>query len=405
MSTQPIVLVDTQAALEQALQTLAPSEFIALDTEFMRESTYWPQLCLAQIAGAHDTALIDPLAPGIDLAPLFELLANPAVTKVLHAARQDLEIFLHLAGRLPTPLYDTQIAAMVCGFGDQVAYDSLVAKLTGKQIDKGSRFTDWSVRPLSEKQLAYAADDVIHLRPAYERLKAKIERSGREEWVAEEMARLADPSVYVVDPQEAWRRLKPRGAKPQMLNVLREVAAFREIEARNRDIPRNRLIRDDALIEIAIRHPTTTEDLARTRGVSQGLANGSIGRGLIEAVERGLARPIREAPQLEARPKLPPGIGPSVELLKVLLRMRCESHGVAARLVASVDDLEQIAAFGEKGDTEALRGWRRELFGEDALKLIRGELALSIEKDQVMALPTPRGRAAEDHAETSPDAS
>jgi ribonuclease D len=235
-------LITSTAELAAACEAFAREEYLALDTEFMRESTYWPQLCLAQIAGAHDTALIDPLAPGIDLAPLFELLANPAVTKVLHAARQDLEIFLHLAGRLPTPLYDTQIAAMVCGFGDQVAYDSLVAKLTGKQIDKGSRFTDWSVRPLSEKQLAYAADDVIHLRPAYERLKAKIERSGREEWVAEEMARLADPSVYVVDPQEAWRRLKPRGAKPQMLNVLREVAAFREIEARNRDIPRNRLI-------------------------------------------------------------------------------------------------------------------------------------------------------------------
>lgn len=394
-------LITDTATLSAACEAFATESFIALDTEFMRETTYWPQLCLAQIAGATDTVLVDPLAPGIDLAPLFALMADPAVTKVLHAARQDLEIFLHLAGQLPTPLYDTQIAAMVCGFGDQVAYDSLIAKLTGKQIDKGSRFTDWSVRPLSEKQLAYAAADVIHLRPAYERLKAKIERSGREAWVAQEMARLSEPAVYVVDPQEAWRRLKLRGAKPQLLNVLREVSAFREIEARNRDIPRSRLIRDDALVEIATRHPTSTADLARTRGVSQGLANGNIGRGLIEAVERGLARPTREAPELEARPKLPNGIGPSVELLKVLLRMRCDSHGVAAKLVASVDDLEQIAAFGEQGETEALHGWRRELFGEDALKLVRGELALSIEKTQVMALPTPCGVAADDEDEAA----
>jgi ribonuclease D len=388
------LITDTDT-LAAACEAFASEQYIALDTEFMRESTYWPQLCLAQIAGVDDTVLVDPLAPGIDLAPLFGLMANPTVTKVLHAARQDLEIFLHLAGVLPTPLYDTQIAAMVCGFGDQVAYDALVAKLTGKQIDKGSRFTDWSVRPLSDKQVEYAAADVIHLRPAYERLKAKIDRSGRDGWVAQEMARLTEPSVYLVDPQEAWQRLKLRAAKPQMLNVLREVAAFREVEARNRDIPRNRLIRDDALVEIASRQPTTPADLARTRGVSQGLANGTIGRGLIEAVARGLARPAKEAPQLEPRPKLPSGIGPSVELLKVLLRMRCDSHGVAAKLVASVDDLEQIAAFGEKGETVVLAGWRRDLFGEDALRLVRGELALSIEKTQVMALPTERGKAAE----------
>ncbi|MGF1623586.1 MAG: ribonuclease D [Alphaproteobacteria bacterium] len=388
------LITDTEA-LASACEAFAAEAYVAVDTEFMRESTYWPQLCLVQIAGSQDTVLVDPLAPGVDLAPMFTLMANPAVTKVLHAARQDLEIFLHLAGSLPTPLYDSQIAAMVCGFGDQVAYDSLIVKLTGKTIDKGSRFTDWSVRPLSEKQLAYAAEDVIYLRPAYEKLRAKIARSGRESWVAQEMDRLTQPEIYVVDPQEAWRRLKLRNAKPQLLNVLRELAAFREIEARNRDIPRNRLIRDDALLEIASRHPTTTADLARTRGVSQGLANGSIGRGLIEAVQRGLQRPAAEAPKLEPRMKLPNGIGPAVDLLKVLLRMRCESHGVAAKLVASIDDLEQIAAFGEKGETDALQGWRREMFGEDALRLVRGELALSIGKSQVMALPTQRGTAAE----------
>ena len=381
-------LITETEALAAACNAFAADDYVTVDTEFMRESTYWPHLCLVQIGGANDTVLVDPLADGIDLAPLFKLMADQSVTKVLHAARQDLEIFLHLADALPTPLYDTQIAAMVCGFGDQVAYDSLIAKLTGKTIDKGSRFTDWSVRPLSEKQLAYAAADVIHLRPAYEKLKAKIRRTGRESWVAQEMARLSDPGVYVVDPREAWRRIKMRNAKPQTLNVLREIAAYREIEARGRDVPRNRLVRDDALAEIATRHPTTTADLARTRGVSQGLANGTIGRGLIEAVQRGLAVDACDAPKLTPKPKLPNGIGPSVDLLKVLLRMRCETHAVAAKLVATVDDLEQIAAFGDEGETSALRGWRRELFGEDALRLIRGELALSIAGTHVRAVPT-----------------
>lgn len=396
------LITDTDA-LAAACAGFADDEYIAVDTEFMRESTYWPQLCLVQIGGGNDTVLIDPLADGIDLAPLFALMAAPSVTKVLHASRQDLEIFLHLAGSLPTPLYDTQIAAMVCGFGDQVAYDALIAKLTGEQIDKGSRFTDWSVRPLSEKQLAYAAADVIHLRPAYERLLKRIAESGRESWVEQEMARLSDPGVYVVDPQEAWRRLKMRNAKPQTLNVLRELASYRETEARNRDIPRNRLVRDDALIEIATRHPTSTADLGRTRGVSQGLANGAIGRGLIEAVQRGLSRAPQDAPKFEARPKLPHGIGPSVDLLKVLLRMRCETHGVAAKLVATVDELEQIAAFGEKGSTAALQGWRRALFGEDALRLVRGELALSVRNSQVLALPVGDDES-QAEAETAPDA-
>lgn len=381
-------LITATDDLAAACEAFAADDYVAVDTEFMRESTYWPHLCLVQIGGADDTVLIDPLADGIDLAPLFKLMADQSVTKVLHAARQDLEIFLHLADALPTPLYDTQIAAMVCGFGDQVAYDSLIAKLTGKTIDKGSRFTDWSVRPLSEKQLTYAAADVIHLRPAYEKLKAKIRRTGRESWVAQEMARLSDTGVYVVDPREAWRRIKMRNAKPQTLNVLREIAAYREVEARGRDVPRNRLVRDDALAEIATRHPTTTADLARTRGVSQGLANGTIGRGLIEAVQRGLSVDASDAPKLTPKPKLPNGIGPSVDLLKVLLRMRCETHAVAAKLVATVDDLEQIAAFGDEGETPALRGWRRELFGDDALRLIRGELALSIKGNQVQALST-----------------
>ncbi|MEZ5666235.1 MAG: ribonuclease D [Alphaproteobacteria bacterium] len=384
------MITDTDA-LAEACRGFAGEPYVAVDTEFMRESTYWPRLCLVQVGGAAETVLIDPLADGIDLAPLFALMADTNIIKVLHAARQDLEIFLHLAGVLPTPLYDTQVAAMVCGFGDQVAYDALVTKLTGKTIDKGSRFTDWSLRPLSDNQLSYAAADVIHLRPVYEKLLARIGRTGREAWVRQEMDRLTEPSLYLVDPAEAWRRLKLRNPKPQFLNVLRELAAFREVEARGRDVPRNRLVRDEALVEIASRHPETVADLARTRGVSQGLASGAIGRGLIEAVQRGLKVPTKEAPKLEPRPKLPEGTGAAVDLLKVLLRLRCEAHGVAAKLVATVDDLEQIAAFGEAAETDALTGWRGELFGADALRLVRGELALSFRNQKIVATAADAG--------------
>ena len=357
---------------------LSAAEFITVDTEFMRETTFWPKLCLAQLAGPDEAAAVDTMAPGIDLAPLFELLCDPSVLKVFHAARQDLEIFHHLHGRVPGPLFDSQVAAMVCGFGEQVSYEVLAAKLANARLDKASRFTDWSHRPLSDRQLEYAIGDVTHLRVIYQRLSESLEKSGRTAWVAEEMTALSDPEIYAQRPVNAWKRIKSRSTDGRFLAVLSQVAAWREREAQNRDLPRNRILRDEALLEIAARTPGTIDDLARTRGLGKRLAEGGMGRGLIAAVEAGLAIPAEDRPRVaKARPPAR-GAGPVIELLKVLLKMRCEANDVAQRLVATSADLERIAT-GDYADVPALHGWRREIFGEDALALKAGKLALSIE--------------------------
>jgi len=354
---------------------LSSAPYITVDTEFMREKTYFPQLCLVQVAGPDEARAIDPLAPDMDLAPLFELLANPKVIKVFHAARQDIEIFLHLSDNVPTPLFDTQVAAMVCGFGDSVGYETLASQLAKARIDKSMRFTDWSLRPLTDKQVQYALADVTHLRVVYEKLLRKLERNGRLDWLSEEMGALSEPGTYRTNPEDAWRRLKPRSSSPKFLAVLKELAAWREREAQERDIPRQRMLRDETLMEIAAHHPADTNELGRTRGLGKGLVEGKMGVALLEAVKRGLALPEDQIPKPPERVELPRGLGPVVDLLKVLLKMKCDEHGVAQKLVANTADVEAIAA-SDDSDVQALHGWRRELFGEDALALKHGRLGL-----------------------------
>jgi ribonuclease D len=342
-----------------------------------------------QVAGPDDARAIDALAPGIDLESLFALFADTSVLKVFHAARQDLEIFYHLAGRLPAPVFDTQVAAMVCGFGDSVGYETLIAKLTKARVDKSSRFTDWTLRPLSERQIAYALSDVTHLRTAYGKLEKKLAANGREGWLDEEMAVLTAPETYAMAPDQAFRRIKTRGANARFLAVLREVAAWREREAQRRDLPRQRVLRDEALVEIAHHTPSTVAELARTRGLGRGLAEREAGAALLEAVRRGLAVPEKDRPIPKARADspLPRGLGPVSDLLKVLLKMTCEESGVARKLVASSADLELIAAFGEDARVPALHGWRREVFGDAALKLRAGETALAAAGNRLTTVP------------------
>ena len=363
--------------LAEFCQRAAAAPFVTVDTEFMRERTYWAQLCLVQCATPDEAVAIDALAPGIDLSPLFRLLDDPRVLKVFHAARQDLEIFHHMTGKVPGPLFDTQVAAMVCGFGDAVSYETLAGQLAQVRIDKSARFTDWAQRPLSERQITYALADVVHLKKIYVTLAQRLTATNRASWLQEEMATLLAPATYRMDPEEGWRRFKPRTAKPRLLAVLKEVAAWREREAQRRDVPRNRVIRDETVMDIAGHAPSSIEDLARVRGLSRSFADGRLGEDLLAAVRRGLALPESEIPILPPQVDLPPGLGPVVELLKVILKMKCEEHGVATKLVASTADLERIAA-DDEAPVPALHGWRREVFGEAALALKRGEIALTL---------------------------
>ena len=371
-----MTLICESAALAQFCAGQAKAEFLSVDTEFLRDNTYWPILCLVQIGGPDAVAAVDTLAPGIELEPLTDLLADPKILKVFHSARQDMEIFYQLMGRLPAPIFDTQVAAMVCGFGDSVSYENLARKLAGAKIDKASRFTDWSRRPLTQRQLDYALADVIHLRPAYSKLRAKLERNGRAGWLSEEMAVLTDPATYDLVPELAWRRLKTRSTDRRYLAVMRALAIWRETAAQQRDIPRGRVLRDEQLFDIAAHTPKTVEELARTRGLGRDLAKGRIGQGILEAVAAGLAVPEAERLKPAPRPDLPKGLGPVVELMKVLLKMRCEAQNVAQRLVANTADLEAIAA-DDAAEVPALKGWRHELFGKDALALKHGRVALS----------------------------
>lgn len=372
---QPTVISDT-ASLAAFCQRLSSEPFITIDTEFLRDKTYWPVLCLVQMAGPNEAAAIDALADGLDLQPLFDLLANEAVIKVFHAARQDVEIFVRMTGKVPTPLVDTQVVAMVCGFGDAASYETLATKLAGARIDKSSRFTDWSHRPLTEKQLSYALSDVTYLRTVYEKLHAKVAKSGRAHWVEDEMAILNDPNTYRANPENAWMRLKTRSDKPRFLAVLKEIAAWREREAQARDLPRNRLVKDETLLEIAAHPPKDVDALSRCRGLSRSFAEGKLGDGVLAAVKRGLDMPESEAPRLDPRPDIPPGLGPIIELLRVLLKFHCDENEVAQKLIANSGDLEALAA-NDQADIPALKGWRRELFGEEALKLKHGKLALT----------------------------
>lgn len=357
-----------------ARQTSA--SYVAVDTEFLRDTSYWPKLCLVQVAGPQDSAVIDVLAPDLDIAPLLELMRQTEVIKAFHSARQDLEIFFNLMGEVPAPLFDTQVAAMVCGFGDSIGYDALARRLTGTRIDKGSRFTDWSHRPLTKRQIDYALSDVVHLRPIYEQLVAQLAQNGRAHWLEDEMAVLSASETYLLEPRRAWRRLKLRSTDRRFLAIVRELAAWRESEAQTRDVPRNRIIKDEQILDIAAHRPQGAEQLARTRGLNQNIAKGRIGQAILEAVKTGLAVPEDDCPTFTPKAVLPQGLGPLVELLKVLLKMTCERHKVAQKLVASSADLEQMAA-DDDAPVPALAGWRREVFGEHALALKHGRIALS----------------------------
>jgi ribonuclease D len=376
----PALITDTES-LAALCERLRQETFVTVDTEFMRERTYWPELCVVQLAGDHEVAVVDALAPGIDLGPLGALLADDRVVKVFHAARQDVEIFLLKFGAVPTPLYDTQIAAMVAGFGDQVSYDALARSLANANIDKAHRFSDWAARPLSPAQIAYAAADVTHLRRIYAGLTARLEREGRTKWVAEEMAELAQPATYRADPETQWERLKPRSHNRRFLGLLRAACAWREREAQRVNIPRQRLVKDETLLEIAATAPEDAAGLARARGISEGFAKGKSGASLLAALAEARALPESALPEVPRERGGAPASPALVALLKVLLAAQSEAHNVAPRLLASSDELERLAA-GET-DLPTLHGWRREVFGEQALALKAGRMALGVEGRKV----------------------
>ncbi|HLJ63897.1 MAG TPA: ribonuclease D [Stellaceae bacterium] len=371
-----MTLISDTSTLAAFCDAQAKAEFITVDTEFLREKTYWPMLCLVQIAGPEKAAAIDPLAPGIDLAPLYALLADRSILKVFHAARQDIEIFFNLTGAVPNPLFDTQIAAMVCGFGDQVSYETLATKYAQAQIDKSSRFTDWSQRPLTERQLHYALADVVPLRTVYQKLASILAKNGRFAWLEEELAILTDPATYNQDPAEAWRRLRVRSNNRRLLALVRDLATWREQAARQHNLPRARVMRDEMILEIAAHAPRSTEELARTRGLGKGFADSKFGVEILAVIERTLAEPLASYPAPMPRSDPSPGIAPLIELLRVLLKQRCEEHEVAPKLIADSDDLEMIAT-DDAAPVRALSGWRADMFGKDAIDLKHGRLALT----------------------------
>ncbi|HSZ74085.1 MAG TPA: ribonuclease D [Rhizomicrobium sp.] len=378
-------IVDSTKALEALVHELEAAPYLALDTEFMRDQTYWPKLCLIQVAATGTEAIIDPLADGIDLKPFYTLLKRPGIVKVLHAARQDIEIFHHQGGVIPDPLFDTQIAAMVCGFGEAASYETLARKLTHAEIDKSARFTDWSRRPLSARQLDYALADVTHLRVIYEALEKELLRTGRGAWVEEELSALKNPGLYALDPETAWKRLKARTHNKRFLAVLAAIAAWREREAQTRDVPRNRIVKDEVLLEIAAHPPQDADSLERIRSLPKGFASSRQGKGLLTAIEHGREAPPPEGIEPErARRKREPSPS-AIDLLKTLLRLRAEDARVAPRLIANTDDIEKLAAF-EDEEVAALHGWRAEVFGNDARALRDGHLAIALEKGEAVVV-------------------
>jgi ribonuclease D len=378
-----MAIIDTTEALDALMTELRSASYVALDTEFMRDQTYWPKLCLMQVAAPGIEAIIDPMAEGIDLASFYGLLRAPEILKVLHASRQDIEIFYIQGQVIPDPLFDTQIAAMVCGFGESASYETLARRLAHAEIDKSARFTDWSRRPLTKRQLEYALADVTHLRVVYEALAKQLERTGRAAWVEEEIAALKEPSLYRLDPELAWKRLKPRTTNKRFLALLACAAAWREREAQARDQPRNRILKDEALLEIAAHPPETAQALEHIRTIPKGFAASRMGKALLEEVARGTtAEPPPEIEAVRARRKREPSPS-AVDLLKTLLRHCAEAAGVAPRLIADAEDIERLAVHEDDG-VPALHGWRAEVFGNNAIALRDGKLALALERGEAV---------------------
>ena len=372
-------LITESAELADLCARFSEAPYVTVDTEFLRERTYWSQLCLVQVArpgdDPEDVAMIDPLADGIDLAPLYALMADENVVKVFHAARQDVEIFWHQGGVMSQPLFDTQVAAMVCGYGEQVGYETLARKVAKAEIDKSSRFTDWSRRPLSDKQLHYAKSDVTHLRIIYEKLASQIENAGRAHWVAEELAVLVDPKTYDLDPTNAWRRVKSRTASPKHLAIVRSLAQWRERMAQSRDVPRGRILKDDALLEIAAAQPKTPEEVGSLRLVQREARKPEMTEGILGAVAEGVACPPRDRPVPPQPAKRREGSSAIADMLKLYLKARANEINVAPRLIASANELEALAGEDDP-DLPVLKGWRREIFGEEALRIKSGDVAL-----------------------------
>ncbi|MBU2125979.1 MAG: ribonuclease D [Alphaproteobacteria bacterium] len=366
--------ITTNEALADFCARLSSAPFITVDTEFMRETTYWPRLCLIQAASATDAAIIDPMAEGLDLEPFLDLLRDPKILKVFHAARQDTEIFVKL-GAMPKPMFDTQVAAMAAGFGDQVSYEALVRQMLRQEVDKGSRFTDWARRPLSDAQLVYALGDVTHLAALYPKLRDRLQKDGRLDWVMAEMEDLTNPDLYDTDPEKAWKRLKPKKWSAKYLAAFVATAVWRERAAQDRDQPRGRILKDEAIDEIAAQGPTDPDAFNRLRSVPKGFGASRLGLELSAELKRVLADPEAHAPKLDRPAHNQPAPPSVVELLKVLLKAKSDNAGVATKLLANVADLEKIA-LDDEADVDALKGWRRQLFGDDALKLKRGEIAL-----------------------------
>ena len=386
-------IVTTTADLTALVAELENAPYLALDTEFLRDQTYWPKLCLIQVASPDVAAIVDPLAAGMDLTPFYDLLKTPTIVKVFHAARQDIEIFQQQGGVIPMPLFDSQIAAMVCGYGDAASYETLARKIANVEIDKSSRFTDWSRRPLSNKQLEYALADVTHLRTIYEALSAELKRRHRESWVAEEIAALQNPALYAMDPLNAWKRLKARTTSKRFLTMLAALAAWREREAQARDIPRGRVLKDEALLEIAAHPPDSADSLERVRAIPKGFAGSRFGKTLMDAIEHGRTAPPPDGVEPEKpRRKREPSQA-AIDLLRTLLRLRAEDAQVAPRLIANADDIESLAAYEDDG-VAALHGWRAELFGNDALALRRGELGIALAKGYAIVVRLDPGAAA-----------
>ena len=379
-------LITTQPALQALCDQLATQNYITIDTEFLREKTFWPKLCLIQTAAPDIEAMIDPLVEGLDLQPFFDLLSNKNLLKVMHGCRQDIEIFYNMTQNIPQPLFDTQIAAMVCGFGDAVGYEALVKGTTGDKIDKTNRFTDWSQRPLSTAQLTYAQADVTHLRGAFEFLQKKLTENNRQTWVREEMEVLLNPALYIQDPANGWQRLRMQDRRPAVIGTLMKVTQWRDTEAQKRDVPRNRVLKDDAMREIALQRPKDKTALSRLRAVPRGFENSRFAAPVLAAVKEGKKLTTENMPDLPKLVSNRRSIAPLVDLLRVLLKQRSEATGVAPKLIASIADLERIASQEKdeyKSDIAALQGWRYEIFGSYAEKLKSGKLALASQNNVV----------------------
>lgn len=378
-----MMIIDKQDDLHAACKTLSEKPYLTIDTEFLRDKTYFSKLCLVQIAGPDvDPVAIDPVEFDLDLSPLWELLLNKDIVKVFHAARQDMEIFFHEMGELPAPIFDTQVAAMVCGHGDQIAYNGLVRNITGHQLEKTAQFTDWSRRPLTDKQLKYALDDVTFLRDVYERLNAELEEQNRKHWVAEEMSILTSPETYDINPHEVWKRIKIRSDKPDVLSILRELAAWREDDARNRDVPRSRILKDETLADLAMYKPTNVDGLLRVRSLPKEMAKGRVGQKLLNVIKDGKAVPKDKMPSKTLREPLPKSAQGPLEMLKLLLKINCTDADVATRLVASKDELEDLV-LGQTDGLAVLKGWRKEVFGKDALAMLNGKLSLTLKGNTI----------------------